>query len=78
MQYLRTLLIRCLVYWTLEAGAPSCECAGCDIEFKKLLVYDIDYGWDQSFDVFGSINQRSDIIYESVSIGRFGRKQFRR
>jgi len=70
MQYLRALLVRCLIYWTLETGAPGCESASCDIEFKKFLVHDIDHGRYQSFDIFGTVNQRRDVICAPISFER--------
>lgn len=54
MHDLRTIFVESGIHRALETRAPSLECPGCDVVLQEFFVDDVDDGWDESFDVFGT------------------------
>jgi hypothetical protein len=46
------LFVREIIHRPFVAGTSCLEGAGCDVVLEEFLVDDVDYCWDEGFDVF--------------------------
>lgn len=63
MLNLSTILCRPALDWAFISAIPCGKDTGCDVVLEKLLVYYVDDGRDDCFDVLLSRYQGLDIVY---------------
>lgn len=71
MHNLRTILCQSILL--VERAIVTCrsrgEGAGCDVVLEKLFVDDVDYGGDESSDVFRSRDESFNVACKSSKTG---------